>query len=204
MKRACVVADYLKRKKPNSKIIVLDANSSIQAEPETFGKAFSQLYGNILTYVPNAALAKIRFLSDGKKEVYHSASSTPIVASVVNAIPDQKAGAIVQNVSGILDSTGRWAMVDPTTYESKSLNDIYVIGDSSTTPTALINNKAIGKLPKSGHMANSQAKTCADAIVRELLGEDDTNRLNNITANSACYSPITYDQAFLAYRRLPL
>ena len=193
--RACVVADYLKRKKPNSKIIVLDANLSIQAEPETFGKAFSQLYGNILTYVPGAGLAKIRFLSDGKKEVYHAASSTPIVASVVNAIPDQKAGAIVQNVSGILDSTGRWAMVDPTTYESKSLNEIYVIGDSSTTPTALINGKAIGKLPKSGHMANSQAKTCADAIVRELLGEDDTNRLNHITANSACYSPITYDQA---------
>ncbi len=195
--RACVVADYLKRKKPNSKIIVLDANSSIQAEPETFSKAFSQLYANILTYVPNAKLDKISFRADGKKDVYHSGVLTPIVANAVNAIPDQRAGAIVQNVSGILDSTGRWAMVDPTNYASTAsgYEKIHVIGDSSTTPTALINGKTIGKLPKSGHMANSQAKTCADAIVRELLGEDDTNRLDNITANSACYSPITYDQA---------
>lgn len=205
--RACVVADYLKRKKPNSKIIVLDANDKIQAEPETFTKAFSQLYSNMLTYVPNASLGNIRFSSDGKKkEVYLANDLTKLfaVADVLNVLPSQRAGQIVQNVNTIneknlltLDSTGRWAMVDSTTYASNvpGFGNIHIIGDSCTTPTALINGKTIGKLPKSGHMANSQAKTCADAIVRGMLGEDQTNRLASITANSACYSPITFDQA---------
>jgi NADPH-dependent 2,4-dienoyl-CoA reductase/sulfur reductase-like enzyme len=198
--RACVIADYLKRKKPKSKLIVLDANSSIQAEPETFTKAFSQLYGAILSYVPNASVDKISFRADDKKLIYHSGLPTPIVADVVNVIPAQRAGGIVQSVPGLLDATGRWAMVDPISYASTALGyeSIYVIGDACTTPTATINGKTVGKLPKSGHMANSQAKTCADAIVREMVGSlpvDDLARLSNLTNNSACYSPITYDQA---------
>ena len=37
--RACVVADYLKRKgRTGAKVIVLDANTSITAEPEAFGR----------------------------------------------------------------------------------------------------------------------------------------------------------------------
>jgi hypothetical protein len=47
-------------------------------------------------------------------------------------------------------------------------------------------------------MANSQAKVCADAIVRYLGGFkplDDLDRTNNIVTNSACYSPITYSEA---------
>ena len=42
--------------------------------------------------------------------------------------------------------------------------------------------------PKAGHVANQEAKTCADAILRLLQGKDlDTN----IVTNSACYTPIT-------------
>jgi hypothetical protein len=47
-------------------------------------------------------------------------------------------------------------------------------------------------------MANSQAKVCADAIVRYFQKFDplgDTDRTSNITTNSACYSPITYSEA---------
>ena len=39
--RACLVADFLKREKPGSKIIVLDENPGIVAEAESFGKAFN-------------------------------------------------------------------------------------------------------------------------------------------------------------------
>jgi hypothetical protein len=65
---------------------------------------------------------------------------------------------------------------------------IHVIGDSCAAPVQ----------PKSGHMANSQAKVCADAIVRYSLGFDplaDADRTANVTTNSACYSPITYSEA---------
>jgi hypothetical protein len=49
-------------------------------------------------------------------------------------------------------------------------------------------------------MANSQAKVCCDAIIRTIADKSkvlvyDPNRLNNIKTNSACYSPITYDEA---------
>ena len=46
-------------------------------------------------------------------------------------------------------------------------------------------------------MANSQAKVCADAIIRKIAGLsiDSPDRLNKITTNSACYSPITYNTA---------
>jgi len=47
-------------------------------------------------------------------------------------------------------------------------------------------------------MANSQAKVCADAIVRMSQGFNpltDTDRTANVTTNSACYSPITYSEA---------
>ena len=46
-------------------------------------------------------------------------------------------------------------------------------------------------------MANAQAKVCADAIIRDLAGLSNTDdeRVSNITTNSACYSPITIDEA---------
>jgi NADPH-dependent 2,4-dienoyl-CoA reductase/sulfur reductase-like enzyme len=40
--RACVVADWLKRNKPRSKVLVLDENPGITAEPESFDRAFRQ------------------------------------------------------------------------------------------------------------------------------------------------------------------
>jgi hypothetical protein len=61
-----------------------------------------------------------------------------------------------------------------------------VIGDSQNTGQ-----------PKSGHMANAQAKVCADAIVRRAAGMpvDSEERLANITTNSACFSPINSSEA---------
>ena len=46
-------------------------------------------------------------------------------------------------------------------------------------------------------MANAQAKVCADAILRRLDGRpvDGAERAANITTNSACFSPITRDEA---------
>ncbi len=43
-------------------------------------------------------------------------------------------------------------------------------------------------MPKAGHVANQEAKICADAIVR-LFAKGDPDQ--QPVANSACYSPIT-------------
>jgi NADH dehydrogenase FAD-containing subunit len=88
---------------------------------------------------------------------------------------------------GLTDSSG-WAPVDPVTYASTlpGYENIHIIGDSQGTGQ-----------PKSGHMANAQAKVCADAIIRLASGAPThtAERLENLTTNSACYSPITFDKA---------
>lgn len=80
------------------------------------------------------------------------------------------------------------APVDPATYESTlpGFDGIYVLGDSQGTGQ-----------PKSAHMASSQAKVCADAILQSVQGlpTHSETRLANITTNSACYSPITRSEA---------
>lgn len=186
--RACLVADILKRKGYDSgdaKVIVLDANPSIQAERKTFDSAFTGLYRNIVEYIPNATLNGVDS-ANGRVDT----SLGEYVGDVVNIIPQQQAMSFVRD-SG-LTGDGVWAGVDPLTYASieSGFDGVHIIGDSQGTGQ-----------PKSAHMANSQAKICADAIIRMLAGVDvsfetgDPDRWKNITTNSACYSPITYDQA---------
>jgi len=171
--RACVVADYLKRKKPNSKVLVLDANPGIQAEPDAFGYAFSQLYKGMLTYEPNARITKV---DSASKTIF--VDDLPVSASVLNYIPNQKAGKIV--VDAGLTGGGAWAPVDVLSYASlvPGREKIHILGDSQGSANQ----------PKSGHMANAQAKVCADAIIRDFNGEKPDA---SPTTNSACFSPIT-------------
>lgn len=170
--RACVVADYLKRKKPGSKVIVFDANPQIVAEPTNFGLAFSEIHKGVIEYYPNATVSQV---DSNTRTVYTSLGS--ITASVLNVLPNMQAGKIVRDAGLAVDATSRWAPVDVLSYASTVYSDIHVIGDS----------QASGQ-PKSGHMANAQAKVCADAILRTFAGM----ALNPApTTNSACYSPIT-------------
>ena len=170
--RACSVADYLLRKKKGSRIVVLDANASIQAEPVNFGNAFNGVYKDVLTYVPNAAVTEV----DSTSRIVKTSAGN-FSGSVLNIIPNQGAGQIVTSAGLANDATGRWSTVDPLSYASTAQPDIHILGDSQATGQ-----------PKSGHMANSQAKVCADAIIRAFNGEQPDP---NPVTSSACYSPIT-------------
>ncbi len=183
--RACLVADQLVRSGYTSgntpRVVVLDANPGIQAEANTFTRAFNDLYGNIIQYVTDA---EVQSVDSNGGTVYTSAGQ--FHGDVLNIIPDNQATKFVLD-SGLTDGD-RWAPVDPTTYEStlSEFGGIHIIGDSQGS-----------NAPKSGHMANAEAKVCADAILRILSGlpTDSDERLANLTTNSACYSPITRNQA---------
>lgn len=186
--RACVVADYIKRVKGGGRVIVLDPHPEIAIEKETFELAFNGIYKDIVTYIPNAKLNSIEIQSNGMKVAKTSAGN--YTAKVINVIPTHKAGKIVEDL-GLLPLGGRFAPVDAVSYESTIRSGFYIIGDSNDSGQ-----------PKSGHMANAQAKVCADAVIRAIAGkttsEDfvhDPKRLQNLKTNSACYSPITYDEA---------
>lgn len=170
--RACVVADYLKNTKgySNAKVIVLDANPKITVEEETFSTAFAD-YG--IDYYSSATVTAV---DDATNSVTYTqdGASTTLSAEVLNVIPNQKAAAIVFT-AGV--NTGNWAPVNPLSYESTLASGIYVIGDSQGTGQ-----------PKAGHIGNSEAKICADAILRTLNG---VALYTAPKTNSACYSPIS-------------
>ncbi len=174
--RACVVADYLKKNNPTAKVIVLDANAGIIAEKAAFSDAFNRLYANNLEYHPNINLEAV----DSNKRIAIT-SAGEFKADVLNVIPSQSAGDIIKSAGLINDSTGRWADVNPLSYESTALANIHVIGDSQGTGQ-----------PKAGHIANAEAKVCADAVIRLLAGNQP---YHSPMTNSACYSPISSNTA---------
>lgn len=178
--RACVVADYLKRTKNGGKVIILDANPKIQAAIQNFTNAFNTIHKDIITYVPNAQISAIN--ADTMSVV---TSAGTFKGKVINAIPVHKAGNLItQSGIGLNNSAnGKWASVDVLSYESTnpSLAGIHIIGDSSSTTQ-----------PKAGHIANAEAKVCADAIINIFKGE---TILQAPMTNSSCFSPITYKTA---------
>jgi NADPH-dependent 2,4-dienoyl-CoA reductase/sulfur reductase-like enzyme len=173
--RACVVADWLKKNRAGSKVIVLDANSGITAEPLAFNNAFNVVHKGVVEYHPGVTIDSI----DASTMTLNTNLGN-LKAKVINAIPPHKAGKVVIN-NGLANVGGRWAGVDVLTYQSTAAPGIHIIGDASATTQ-----------PKAGHIANQEAKICADAIVRLLAGRSpDPSPITN----SACYSPITADTA---------
>jgi hypothetical protein len=180
--RACLVADYLIRTKGQySKVIVLDANAGIQAEKETFSHAFNSLYINNIEYHTDVELEAV----DADQRVAITSKGN-FQSDVLNVIGNQRSPGLIHQ-SGLTDG-GDWAPVDPLSYASTlaGFERVHVIGDSQAT-----------NQPKSGHMANAEAKVCADAIIRQINGEplDSPERMASITTNSACFSPITNTKA---------
>jgi hypothetical protein len=173
------VADYLKRVKGGGKVIILDANSGIQAEPENFTRAFTVTHKGIITYVPNAILSSI---NADTGTVYTTTAGT-FKGKVINAIPTHKAGNLItQSGIGLANASGgRWAGVNVLTYESTAVPNVHIIGDSSSTTQ-----------PKAGHIGNAEAKVCAAAIIQLLKGE--TVNPAPVT-NSSCFTPITQTTA---------
>jgi sulfide dehydrogenase [flavocytochrome c] flavoprotein chain len=186
--RACLIGDWLKVKKPGSKLTVLDANAVIQAEADNFHKAFA-MHG--ITYVPYAEIVTVDPAPSVMKVTIRDTTPdangvikgdiTDYFASVVNLIPVQKAGKLIAIAKLNNSADGRFANVNHLTYESTAAAKIHVIGDAAATGQ-----------PKAGHIANQEAKVCADAIVRAFAGlAPDPAPVTN----SACYSTITMTQA---------
>jgi len=176
--RACLVADWLKEFRPGSRLLVLDANLDIVAEKETFSRAFFGLHASVIDYRPNIQLSGI----DPSTRTLYTTAGDVITGAVVNVIPPHKAGRLVTDSGiGLANVGGRWAGVDVLSYESTAQPGIHVIGDSSGSTQ-----------PKAGHIANQEAKVCADAIVRLLAGAAPDPAP---VTNSACYSPITRQEA---------
>ena len=152
--RTSMIAHYMKKHKPDGKILILDAKDTFAKKP-LFEKAWEVLYLGMVEFVAGSQGGKVERIDVAKKEIITSSGTHK--GDVINLIPPQRAGAIAV-ATGL--TKGNWCAVNQSTFESEIHKGIYVIGDSAIA----------GAMPKSGFSANSQAKTCAAAIVSSVNG----------------------------------
>ncbi|HRE13027.1 MAG TPA: NAD(P)/FAD-dependent oxidoreductase, partial [Usitatibacteraceae bacterium] len=171
--RACQVANYFKAAKPRSKVLVLDANGDVTSKGPLFKKAWSELYKGIVEYRPNSKAVDV----DARAGVV-KLELEDVKGDVINVVPPMKAGAIADP---FITANRRWCEVDWLTYESKAAPRVHILGDALQIAPAM---------PKSGHMANAQAKACAAAVVA-LMGGEAPNPAPTLT--NTCYSFVSKD-----------
>lgn len=152
--RVCQVANYLKKNKPKSKVLVFDANQDVTSKGKLFKEAWASLYPGIIQYMPEHNVTAI----DAKTRTIKFEVQNDVTADVLNILPSMSAGDLIVK-SGLADSNGRWSNVNFLNFESIVAKDIHIIGDSIQVAPAM---------PKSGHMANQHAKVTAAAIIAEL------------------------------------
>ena len=169
--RACQVADYFKKSKPKSKVLILDANDDVTSKSALFKAAWSTRYAGTVEYRPKHVLSDV----DVKGKTLKFEFNDDIKADVLNVLPPMSAGKIALT-TGLANMNARWCEVDFLTFESKVAPNIHVLGDSIQVAPLM---------PKSGHMANQHGKTCAAAVVA-LLSDIEVNQLP--VYNNTCYS----------------
>ena len=152
--RASQVAHYFKHSKPKSKVLILDANLDVTSKGPLFKKFWADNYKGILEYRSQHKTVAV----DAKTNTLKFEVQGDVKADVLNVLPTMRAGTIAVQ-SGLANANARWCGVNYQTFESTQAKDVHIIGDSILLAPAM---------PKSGHMANSQGKVTAAAIVAQL------------------------------------
>jgi len=153
--RASMVASYFKKAKPRSKVLILDANPDVTSKGPLFKKAWADLYPGMVEFRGNNALTDV-----DARTMTAKLQLDDVKADVLNVIPPMRAGDIAAK-AGLVNANNRWCGVDWLTLESTAVKNVHVLGDSTLSAPGM---------PKSGHMANQQAKVAAAAILNAFDG----------------------------------
>jgi NADPH-dependent 2,4-dienoyl-CoA reductase/sulfur reductase-like enzyme len=156
--RACMIAHFLKTKKPRAKLILFDAKKTFSKQA-VFEQAFDEYYKDIIEVnltneIDDFAVVEVNaqtgevVTKSGRRER----------AALANIIPAQKAGAIAAK-AGLTE--GDWCPVHPQNFTSTKARDVYVLGDAAIA----------SKMPKSAFSAMSQARVVAADIIADLSGK---------------------------------
>jgi NADPH-dependent 2,4-dienoyl-CoA reductase/sulfur reductase-like enzyme len=154
--RVSLIANYFKREKPKSKIVILDAKNAFSKQ-ELFQEAWNRLYPGMVEWLAGDFTGGVKAIGLQDRSII--TADEVFKPAVANVIPPQSAGRIARE-SGLCNETG-WCPVDPGTLESKQQAGIHLVGDAIIP----------GEMPKSAFAANSQAKICAMAIASALAGK---------------------------------
>ncbi len=171
--RISQVASYFKVAKPRSKILALDANPDVTSKGPLFKKAWADLYPGMIEYRGQARVVAV----DGAAMSVRTEFDT-IKGDVLNVIPPHRAGEIAVK-AGLITHNDRWCDVDWRSCESKVVKNVHVLGDATLSAPGM---------PKSGHMANQQAKVCAAAVIAMINGQAPNP---SPVVTNTCYSYVS-------------
>ncbi|MCA3349216.1 MAG: FAD-dependent oxidoreductase [Roseomonas sp.] len=173
--RISMIAHYLKKHKPRSKILALDAKEAFSKQG-LFQDGWRALYGNMIEWVPanrDGRVVKV----DPRERVLETEFGTRHKVDVANVIPPQSAAAIAVE-SGLANDSG-WVPVNTRSFEARAAQGIHVIGDANIP----------GPMPKSGYIAYSTAKQAVASALGGLRGEAPPEAVYFNT----CYSHVGAD-----------
>lgn len=174
--RASLIAHYLIRHKPKSKVLILDAKDGFSKQG-LFRQAWAERYPGMIEWVPGSQGGIVEAVDARRGALVTESGFTEQRGDVINFIPPQRAAAIARR-AGLVDDSG-WCPVDQHSFASTLAPDVHVIGDAAVA----------GAMPKSAFSANSQAKVCAAAVVASLRGET----LPMPSYANTCYSLVAPD-----------
>lgn len=180
--RASVIAAWLKRHKPRSKILIFDSNNHFPRQ-DAFGAAWQEDYPGMIEWFGSTEGGTVGRV-DVEKSTLHTSRGAQRVA-VANIIPAQAPGQLAAD-AGLASGHG-WCPVAADTFESTQARHVHVIGDACIA----------GAMPKSASAAHSQALQCARAIVAQLQGK----AVPPAQFDSVCYSLLGEDRALAIHGR---
>lgn len=173
--RACLFGNEALKK--GAKVVVLDPNPQIMSKKPLFEAAFKDLYKDVLTYHSGVVVTGI----DYDKKIVKT-NKGDFQGTLINYVPDQKAGELVFTL-GLVEPGKKWASVDPKSFESTLIKDVYVIGDA-------IDSGPVTEMPKSGTIANATAKVVVENLIRIFNGKEPKVPI----LGNTCYSLVSENE----------
>ncbi|MCA3416347.1 MAG: FAD-dependent oxidoreductase [Roseomonas sp.] len=173
--RISMVAEYLKRAKPRSKLIALDAKNGFSKQP-LFQDAWAELYPGIIEWRGASNDGRVTRVNAAAMEV-ETEFGEKLKGAVINVIPPQMAAKIARD-AGLANQSG-WCPIKPATLESAQVEGIHVLGDATIA----------APMPKSGFVASSHAKHAVACIAASLAGRAPPSA----TFFNTCYSHVGPD-----------
>ena len=164
--RACIIAWHIKTNNIPGKITILDPKPGIAPITGGFTAAFQELYPDIITHVPNAAVEEV---DPFNKRILTYAGEFEFDDAIL--MPPHQAADIAwmaDLVPVAADGTSRgWADTHPRLFTAPDDDDVYVVGDA----VGFISDQ-FGYYPKSAHVANALGRIVARNIGERLRGEE--------------------------------
>jgi len=147
--RASLIAEWLQRHKPASKVLVLDSNETFP-QMEIMLDAWERDFGDLIEWLPGDFGGAVEAVDVANRALI--TADERFLPDVANVIPPQRAGWLATQ-TGLADASG-WCPIDPVGLESMLAPNIHVLGDACDP----------GDMPRSAYGAFSQAQVCATAV----------------------------------------